>query len=305
MSDGSRGMSIYESPIRFQAGRDDLFGILTTPRGAPRHIGVVLLNGGAETPSTSRNRLSVTLARRLAASGYHVLRFDHHGAGESTGSVSRYSLNRPFTGDLIGAVEELRRRGIDQFVFVGRCFGARTALSAVGRVTGLLGLAFISVPLHDFSAWNETLGKVVRPGLQPRTLVGLLDRRRRRWHFRVLYYGIRKWARRPLSLFDNRYRAEMDWISLSVERWLRRAVTNRVPLLFLYGTDEDHYKEFRQAQEGAIGALLAQAREYAQVCTLDGPVHDLTTIWVQEAIMARIHEWIEGVAAQSESEVHS
>ncbi len=274
-----------EIPVRFRAGREELFGILTAPTAPPRELGVILLNGGACTPSPGRNQFSVRMARRLATSGLHVLRFDYHGVGESTGRVVRYSLNRPFTADLLGAVDVLRRAGLAGWVFIGRCFGARTALSALEHVGGVRGIASISMPLHDFMHEEGEGHRAL--GISRRIWPAMLDGRRRRWVLRAGYFAGRRMLRR-LRLDGGH---GPDWVSEDVLGWLRLAVARRIPLLFLYGADEHHFREFTEATRGAVGTLLGKAAGLASVWTTPGAVHDLTSVSVQEAIIARVTQW--------------
>ncbi len=303
------GRSARDTPVRFRAGAEDLFGIVTEPDGTVRGIGVVLLNGGAFTPSTGRNRFSVRLARRLAAAGFHVLRFDYRGVGESTGSLTGYDLNRPFTRDVVGAVAELHRRGLPRVVLVGTCFGARTALSAVDHVKGLAGLALMSLPLRDFGhgqrrasrwAWNEGLGGFVRRSLQREVLLGLFDQARRRRYLRVIRYGGKVLRRRLVPFADNGRGPALDWLSRPVLESLGRAIDRDVAILLLYGSDEYHYEEFRQARGRTLGALLTRAGDRIHVDELDGAVQGLSALWVQNAVIARILDWMESVPAVSE-----
>src|SRR5439155_658117 len=66
---------------------EHIFGVWTRPTTAPNGIAAILLVGGIYGLSIGRNRLSVRLARTLASCGYHVMRLDLHGSGESTGEV--------------------------------------------------------------------------------------------------------------------------------------------------------------------------------------------------------------------------
>lgn len=66
-------------------------------------MGVITLTGGASITGIDRNRLYVRLARKLAARGFYVLRFDYHGVGESMGKA-QYDLEEPFVTDLDGAI---------------------------------------------------------------------------------------------------------------------------------------------------------------------------------------------------------
>ncbi len=302
MIDSIARNSSSEIPIWFRANDHDLFGILTLPQGVPRRIGVVFLNGGEPVAAVDRNRLSAILARRLAASGFHVFRFDYHGIGESSGKDVSPELDRPFTTDLMSAVDELRQRGLDEFIFVGRCFGARTALSAVGRIQRLRGLAFISMPWQNTITWGERLLNaclnVCPPGLRLRSRAVFSYRLRLGWHFRLIYHGIRNRAQRAWPLSRNNGRAGVGWVSIPLERQLRRAIEERVPLLFLYGTKDDDTEEFRRVQEGTIGSLLAQAGARVQVFEPSGHMHALLTISIQQAVITRIHEWVDAVARE-------
>jgi dienelactone hydrolase len=140
-----------EYPISFRAGKETLFGLLSTPQGDGPSTAVLVLGGGGTTPTAiGRNRFFVTLCRRLAALGYDALRFDYHGLGDSTGKAD-FRLDRPFLEDLEGAVALVGGRGIPSYALVGSCFGARTALSGGPSLPGLKGLVLLAPPLRDFA----------------------------------------------------------------------------------------------------------------------------------------------------------
>ncbi len=291
------GDSAREVALRFQAGAEELFGILTEPAGVPRGIGVIYFGA-----MWDRNRFSVKLARRLAAAGFHALRFDYRGVGESTGTREKWLLDRPATADLHGAVEEMRRRGLEQLVLIGRCFGARTVLSAVERIGGLRGLAFLSLPLPDkeeelaFNRYALTQAQeFLRRGFRPRVLLGVLNARRRARFALFLRSALRQAVRGARPRGDGAA-APPPWLSQSVLHSLRSAVTRRLPLLFVYGAREEHYWDFQQAQAGEIGMLLAEAGERVRVSTVDGSVHHLTDIRTQEQVLSRVQEWVESLA---------
>lgn len=299
MTDEVERSSACETPIWFRAGAEDVFGILTAPRGRRRNVGVVLLPPGGPFPSTGRNRMEVVLARRLAASGFHVLRFDYLGTAESSGMDRIVHMARLGTRELLAAARELWRRGVNEFVFVGRCFGARTALSAAGRVRGLRALVFISMPLHW---WAEDLKPALPSRIQVGLMSGLLDHRTRRRSLRLLYYVLRRWAERPWPTARG---GGLAWVDPTVERRLRRTVRSGVRLLFLYGAQDDDYREFREAQRGVIGALLSRAGGRARVEVLpghQGHMHYMLTIRMQQAVTTRIEEWIAGVVAPPQAD---
>ena len=99
--------SAVETPVRFRSGADRLYGILTLPSGAGRHAAVVLLSGsergGVDVPVYAQH------ARKLAASGIAVLRYDPPGVGRSTGRSGIETLDER-AREALAAVAFLRSR---------------------------------------------------------------------------------------------------------------------------------------------------------------------------------------------------
>ena len=124
----------------------DLFGVITHPTGEPNGIGLVLLTG-ARMPGTNRNQLFVRIGRRAALHGFHALRLDYHGVGESSHATSFPSIAPSST--MLAAVACLEAHGVSDIVLVGTCFGARTALAAAERIRRLSGVALVVPPVRD------------------------------------------------------------------------------------------------------------------------------------------------------------
>jgi pimeloyl-ACP methyl ester carboxylesterase len=121
---------VSEHALRFgDAGR--MFGIVTQPgpevARSPRMLGVVLLNTGANH-HIGAARLSVHLARRLAAQGHVCLRFDLSGLGESrarAGQPENELYAKDIVADAQEALQALRQsHGVEQLMVVGVCSGA-------------------------------------------------------------------------------------------------------------------------------------------------------------------------------------
>lgn len=119
---------------------DGLVGVLTRPLGrSPRGTALVLLNAGL-VHRMGPFRLYVQMARRLAAQGHVVLRFDQSGLGDSR-LASRASDSRKL--DEVSAAMDLvsRETGVRRFVLGGLCSGADDAFNLAPldpRVAGLL-----------------------------------------------------------------------------------------------------------------------------------------------------------------------
>jgi hypothetical protein len=88
---------------------------------------VLLLNAG-RLHRVGPNRLYVLLARRLAAAGLPVLRFDYSGIGESEPRRDELALEQSALAEGTEAMEFLQTSGIaDRFVPMGICAGAENA----------------------------------------------------------------------------------------------------------------------------------------------------------------------------------
>ena len=116
-----------------------LVGVLSLP-AQPAATAVVVVVGGPQYRVGS-HRQFVLLARRLAAAGYAVLRFDYQGMGDSSGSAVDFLTATP---DIAAAVQALQDRvpQAKNIVLWGLCDAASAALLYVQqtqdtRVTGL------------------------------------------------------------------------------------------------------------------------------------------------------------------------
>lgn len=134
-------MNVQEQPIHIAGDGFDMLGILTLP--APdtpmRHIGVVVVVGGAQYRAGS-HRQFVRLARRLAAAGHPVLRFDLPGMGDSPGEPVPFENTAPHIAAAVEAM--LRAAPVRYAVLWGLCDGASASLLYMQatqdpRVTGL------------------------------------------------------------------------------------------------------------------------------------------------------------------------
>lgn len=297
-----------EVPLFFQAGGNTLFGVLTRPKAGGDAAVIVL--GGGMTPSTStgRNRIFVTLSRHVASLGYHAFRFDYHGIGESTGE-STIRLDRPFVDDLVGAIGTVAERGIERYVLVGSCFGARTALAAGGRLSGIRGAVLLAPPLRDFAlSERRTDGWKARDYLEvvfhPRRLVGGDERVTMRRYLRFARSGalvaIRRLRRRL-----TRTRDEHPWVSGRFLEGVASLVERGIPMLFLYGTDDESYPDFEEARRGRLGEILQRASGSVEIAVVPGQVHGFTQTDTQSVIVSTVGSWISRVTGPSDGQTRA
>ena len=163
----------YEQIARFGI-RQNLNGILAEPRGG-RHAdkpAIVILNSGV-VHRIGHYRMYVTMARKLAAAGYSVLRFDFSGIGDSASRSDNLEPDAAARADITSALDWLSEtRGIKTAVLLGLCSGADIALKyahADDRVVALVLLDptipptwkfyahYISQRVTDMRSWQTFL----------------------------------------------------------------------------------------------------------------------------------------------------
>jgi exosortase A-associated hydrolase 1 len=133
-------MSYTERALTFECEGECLVGVLVAP-AAPGEVAVLIVVGGPQYRGGS-HRQFVLLARRLAAAGIPVLRFDCRGMGDSTGPMQTFEDSGP---DLAAAIEALLTScpSVRRVVLWGLCDAAASALiyvyaTADRRVAGLV-----------------------------------------------------------------------------------------------------------------------------------------------------------------------
>lgn len=123
-----------------------LTGVITDPPPEARRgegPSVVLLNAGL-VHRVGPNRLYVRLARRLAASGLVVARFDLSGVGDSRPAGERSGFTERAVAETRACMDLLAStRGTGCFVVGGLCSGADNALVAAGEDPRIVGLALL------------------------------------------------------------------------------------------------------------------------------------------------------------------
>jgi pimeloyl-ACP methyl ester carboxylesterase len=281
-----------ETPVFIPADNHQIFGILTRPSVEPNGICVVLLLGGVFSLSITRNRLSVTLARKLAAQGYHVFRMDFHGVGESTGSFDESRLAKPWVVDLRAALGWLRNEGMSEFVLLGHCFGGRTCLATTPEIPELRALALIAVPVmdynhHELAVKNRSqlpAGQFVRRAARASVLRGIFRRRDRRRYRHILRAKMRKRGAGG---------SEMPWEQASPHYmgFLAGVIERRVPTLLAFGT-ECLAGDFDRAREGKLGKLLKRGEGFLEVHRFDRMAHGFPNLASQEESVALIEDWL-------------
>jgi uncharacterized protein len=143
-------------PYFFGEATSRLFGCYHAPRGGPSQHGVVLCYPiGHEYVRT--HRVYGLLASRLARAGFHVLRFDYFGTGDSAGEFPEAGLRR-WIDDSLAAIEELRRGfEVTHTYLVGLRMGGTLAMLAGAERGSLAGIVLWDPVVHG----SEYLAEVI------------------------------------------------------------------------------------------------------------------------------------------------
>ncbi len=163
-----------EKPVTFlNNNRERLFGIVHIPEknvSSKKVVGINLLNPGIKY-RVAPNRLNVKIARRLCQNGYHVLRFDPSGIGDSEGALP----NDVMLGDIAEIIQTgcfvkdtissndffIKYFGITELVAVGNCGGAVTALLTSENDPRVSRLILIDLPIQFKKATHTFADKIV------------------------------------------------------------------------------------------------------------------------------------------------
>lgn len=122
------------NPFFFGDSATQLYGFHFPPRGQrERSIGVVLCAPFGQEYMRS-HRAFRQLGLLLSRAGFHVLRFDYHGTGDSAGTADDVSLSQ-WAADVRVAIDELKdTAGVSRVAVVGLRLGALVAaMGAEGR----------------------------------------------------------------------------------------------------------------------------------------------------------------------------
>lgn len=203
-----------------------LYGVYHAPRaGSARDAGVVLCYPGAQEYNMAHWAFR-KLAGMLAREGFHVLRFDYRGTGDSAGATGEGN-SALWVEDLRLAVTELRdMAGIRPISVLGMRLGASLAVRACSE-----GLS-----VRDLVLWE--------PAVSGREYLADLEAMDRRRNLLLLHPRAEGTSSEELSGFplSPALRAEIESIDL---RKTERVAAKRV---LIFGTSErSAYQELREA----------------------------------------------------------
>jgi pimeloyl-ACP methyl ester carboxylesterase len=117
-------------PFYFGTSQRPLFGVYHPPhRGSDRHKGIVICYPFGQEYMRG-HRAFRQLGMLLSRAGFHVLRFDYHGTGDSAGNSSEAGVSQ-WINDVRAAVDELKEMAdLPTVSLVGTRLGAALAVEA-------------------------------------------------------------------------------------------------------------------------------------------------------------------------------
>lgn len=142
-----------------------LVGILTGPRAAARDLNlpaIVILNAGI-VHRVGPNRLSVKLARTLAAMGFVVLRFDFSGIGDSEARADHLPFRMSALREVQEAMDYLAANESNKrFILMGLCSGAKISFRTTCCDPRVVGAVLINCTGHLHDERDVELNALIR-----------------------------------------------------------------------------------------------------------------------------------------------
>jgi alpha/beta superfamily hydrolase len=135
-----------------RAGDRPLFALYHEPVGAARNVAVVMCPPlGYEALAAYRTYRHA--AERLAGQGFHVLRFDYYGTGNSAGQSSEA---HDLCGDIHAAIEHLKTMtGMQKVCLFGIRAGALLAAAVATQRQDVAGLVLVAAPVSGRAMVRE------------------------------------------------------------------------------------------------------------------------------------------------------
>ncbi len=283
-----------------------LQGILCTPRHAPATGKVIVLTNTGANHRVGTHRISVSIARQLAAQGHSVLRFDKSGLGYSRPCSDGSYLN-VYSDDGVADIQQTldflqQDLAVQDFVLAGICSGAYFAYLAAAadtRVTSLISINQLTYAWHPGDSLEVRVNNAIKSSN----------------FYRQALFSRQTWARLLRGQID--YRKILQQMSKRVLKRLRgKAQLLSLKLTarpFLLGQVARQLRQLEQrgcrvhlvfdaadagvdlmTEELGRHAVLLRHQTQASLTILRGADHTFTALWSQQALVNQISAILSG-----------
>ncbi|MEP7202468.1 MAG: alpha/beta fold hydrolase [Ilumatobacteraceae bacterium] len=263
-----------------RVGQASLFCIETVEAGCAPRAAVLMLNNGV-AQAIGPGRSWIELAQLLALDGYHVLRLDLSGLGESAARPGR-SENDPYPvmagEDIADTVDHVSARHMERIACLGLCSGAQLSFDAATRTSAIDVIMSINgrfdMPFHDKRtdrqrrAARQTFGLAAVP-LRKTRLLPTIER-------------LPSWV---WSLLD-----KMHVVGLPTHP-LRRYRQGKGSTLLVFGPDELGLRALRgRATQEFDGIINDDRVKLSVIPQLD---HSMFNLGARTAVFEAVREYLE------------
>lgn len=283
-----------------------LHGIVHEPiPSTARGVCILLLSPGIKG-RVGPHRLYLKIAARMVPLGFHVLRFDYYGLGDSEGELSERMLADIYNsiqagryiGDTIAAMDWIQKTfGIRRFVGSGLCGGSISALATAEvdmRIDSLLGIGMPTVLEGGPENWAKILTKQEAISLRGSYFGKVIDLKSMvrfisgQSNYQVIWRVVKQWLlERRSSAGDmaSVSTSEIDHTNPRFANAFMAMLKSARPMMLLFsGADRLRY-QFAENFENHYEARIRQYRHLYQVHLIQNANHVLSeATWVTELL---------------------
>jgi len=274
-----------------------LVGIITNASNERKNYNlpaILLLNAGL-LHRVGPNRMSVKIARDLAALGFTVLRFDFSGIGDSLVSSSNLSFKKRWMNEAQEAIDHLHAtRGVERFVLIGLCAGALASFKSACFDSRVVGAVLINGQGHLHDDDNDELNTLIVRRTQARykLRIGLSGSLKKKIWLKVLtgkvnYWAIAKNQFKSLLVRKEDIRVELDGIQQELDRLNERGVQ----LLHICSEGDSGLDYLHLVLGDSMEKWIKCGRLNVQI--IPGANHTLTLLENQQHLLNILHQWAE------------
>ena len=274
-----------------------LVGVVTDPppqsKAETRSSAIILLNSGI-VHRVGSGRLYVKIARRMAALGVVVVRFDHSGIGDSSARPDCLPFVESNVKEAQEVIDDLVSQfGIEQFVLGGICSGADTAFRMVCTDDRVVGAVMMNASFYDNSSeWNMYVlnyshnrkwarqywkGSLFRPNSWRRALTGRIQYRR----LLTVLAGQLKYALR--------LRKGVGSLAKCMDADVRSLIEKRKRLLLIHSEEDAGIYSLEVIFGRALQASMASGMLRREI--IPQTDHTFTLLPSQERLIRIIEDW--------------